>query len=246
VDQNPYDPYQPQSTPLGGPQGQSWGIPGEASIPSPGPGPTRDRLAQRWTLGRRAKAAVGGGLVLGLVLGGAGVGMALASASTSTSSNSGSGSTSSPPPMPAMHHPGRGHGWGPGGPLGIGGLGGRVLHGEFTISTPSGYKTVEVQTGKVTAVSSSSLTVSSADGFSQTYKVLSDTIVDAQAGGISSVSDSDQVTVVASVASGTSTATDVIDHTKVAASGRDFGFGPGSRSKAPASQGTASSGSATA
>ena len=51
----------------------------------------------------------------------------------------------------------------------LGGLG-RVVHGRVHHRTASGgYQTVEVQTGKVTAVSTTSITVTSADGYSHTY-----------------------------------------------------------------------------
>ncbi|MGH3662217.1 MAG: hypothetical protein ACRDT1_14400 [Micromonosporaceae bacterium] len=49
------------------------------------------------------------------------------------------------------------------------GLGKRVLHGEFTISTKAGPRTVLVQRGKVTEVDDGSITVKSADGFSLTW-----------------------------------------------------------------------------
>ena len=67
-----------------------------------------------------------------------------------------------------------------GGLGGLGGFGGlagagRVVHGEFTVRTASGYKTVDEQVGAVTAVSSSQITVKSSDGYTHTYKVVSST-----------------------------------------------------------------------
>lgn len=64
----------------------------------------------------------------------------------------------------------------PGGPGGAGGmrgptsLDGASLHGEFVVSDGSGaYTTVLTQTGTVTAISSTSITVRSDDNYSQTY-----------------------------------------------------------------------------
>jgi subtilase family serine protease len=45
----------------------------------------------------------------------------------------------------------------------------RTLHGEVTVTTKKGVKTVLVQRGTVTAVSATTVTVKSADGFSQTW-----------------------------------------------------------------------------
>jgi hypothetical protein len=100
------------------------------------------------------------------------------------------------------------------------------VHGEFTTSTPSGYKTVEVQAGKVAAVSPTSITVTSPDGYTHTYAVTSSTLVDAQRGGISSVAKGDQVQIVATTVSHKDTATNIADTTKIGASRKGFGFGP--------------------
>ena len=112
-------------------------------------------------------------------------------------------------------------GMGPGGmrPGGMGGMGaGGAIHGEFVRPAPggSGYQTVDVQSGKVTAVSSSSITVQSADGFTRTYDVTADTLVDAGRDGISNVKTDDQVTLTAVVANGTATASNVMDRTNLA------------------------------
>jgi hypothetical protein len=47
--------------------------------------------------------------------------------------------------------------------------GGKALHGEATVQTDDGTKTVVVQRGTVTAVTPTSLTVKSTDGFSLTW-----------------------------------------------------------------------------
>lgn len=48
-------------------------------------------------------------------------------------------------------------------------LGRNVEHGEVVVQTKQGDKTIDVQRGTVTAVSSTSITVKCADGFSQTW-----------------------------------------------------------------------------
>ncbi len=48
-------------------------------------------------------------------------------------------------------------------------LGQRVEHGEVVVQTKQGDKTVDVQRGTVTAISATSVTVKSADGFTQTW-----------------------------------------------------------------------------
>jgi hypothetical protein len=67
---------------------------------------------------------------------------------------------------------------GPGGQHGSGGgsgpaaVGSTSLHGEFVVPDgPGGYTTVLTQTGTVTAISPTSITVRSEDGFSQTYVI---------------------------------------------------------------------------
>jgi hypothetical protein len=113
------------------------------------------------------------------------------------------------------------------GGLGFGGLGG-VIHGQVTGPKPGGgYQTVDVQRGTVTAVSSSSLTVKSADGFSATYAVSSSTEVNAQAAGIATVKTGDTVEVTATVSGGTATAASIIDATSIGSSRGSFGFPAG-------------------
>ena len=63
-----------------------------------------------------------------------------------------------------------------------------MLHGQVTIHSGSGYKTLDVQTGTVTGkVCSTSITVKSSDGYIQTYTVTSSTLVNSQAAGIGCV-----------------------------------------------------------
>jgi hypothetical protein len=176
-------------------------------------------------LGRLPRAVMVSGLAVGLALGGAGIAYA---ASSSGSSNSPSSSTPSTTPSPGSSRPV--HGFRKfGGPLALGGLG-RVLHGQFTTAKPGGgYETVDVQVGKVTSVSQASISLTSTDGYNHTYSVTSSTVVDSQRDGISSVSTGDQVQLAATTVSGTDTATNISDTTKVGASRSSFGFGFGPR-----------------
>jgi hypothetical protein len=115
---------------------------------------------RRWGL-RETAAAVGVAAVI------AGLGGAAIYAATSSDSH----------PMGGPHQatgPG-----GPGGPPGIGmhgpgpdSVGATSLHGEFVMPDGAGgYATVLSQTGSVTAISPTSITVRSDDGYTQTYLI---------------------------------------------------------------------------
>jgi hypothetical protein len=173
-------------------------------------------------LSRLPRAGLSVGLAAGLALGGAGIAFAASSATSSPST-----STTVPGAFPKM--PGRPHlPRGPFGPMGGARFGrlGDAVHGQVTVPNGSGgYRTIEMQVGKVDAVSSSSITVTSADGYRHTYRVAPSTIVDSQAGGIGAVAKGDQVRIIASSQSGTDTAMAVVDATKVGASWKGFGFG---------------------
>jgi len=120
-----------------------------------------------------------------------------------------------------------------GGAGGPGGLGGRVVHGEYTVQTPSGYKTVLEQVGTVVNVSSTSIEVKSTDGYDHTYSVSSTTVVDAQANGIANIAKNDKVRLQAVHQSGKDAATNIIDTTKIGSSRTGFGFGPGEKRQVP-------------
>jgi hypothetical protein len=206
-----------------------------------------DRSSWRDRVRHAPRALVIAGLVAMLAVGGAGVAFAAGSGSSSTSSSSSSTSSTTAPQAKGPHGPfGRG-GPGPFGGFGLGGFaGGGVLHGTATIRSGSGYKTVDIQTGTVSKVSSTSITVVSSDKFSQTYVVTSTTLVNSQAAGIGSVAVNDQVSVQATVSGTTATATNIVDITKIKGSRQSFGFGPppgngSSSSKTPAGNGSSSS-----
>ena len=86
-----------------------------------------------------------------------------------------------------------------------------------------------VPAASVTAVSTASITVKNADGFTKTYQVTSSTLVDAQRDGIGSVRDGHQVSVLAAVSGGTATATHIEDLSLLPAGHPGpFPLGPGS------------------
>ena len=131
------------------------------------------------------------GVAVVALLGGAGA--AVASTGSGSPAGSPSAVAASPAPSPAQQGvPGPGGPAGPGfrrlGPgAGFGGLFG-ALHGQVVVAKPGGgYQTVDVQNGQVMAVSTTSITLKSADGFSKSYAVAGSTIVDAQRDGIGSV-----------------------------------------------------------
>jgi hypothetical protein len=107
-----------------------------------------------------------------------------------------------------------------------------ALHGQFVVPrSGGGYQTEDTQRGSVTAVSTSSITVKSADGFTKTYQVTTSTVVDARRDGIGSVKDGHQVSVLAMVSGGTATATDIQDLSLLRAGNPGpGGYGSGSTS----------------
>ena len=180
------------------------------------PGKTGRRTA--WQ-GSRRFAVMAGVVTLG-VLAGAGVAVA---ATSSSGQPAAPGASASPSPSPSAarpHFPPKGSwrmmppGGGPfafGGPGALGGLFGAV-HGTVVVpKSGGGYQTVAFQNGKVTAVSSTSITLHSADGYNRTYQVTSSTLVNAQRDGIGSIKTGNQVVVAATVSGSTATATRVID-----------------------------------
>jgi hypothetical protein len=94
-----------------------------------------------------------------------------------------------------------------------GGMFGDALHGEFvTAKDGGGYETIATQKGEVTAVSASSITVKSADGYTKTYTVNSDTKVNRD-GKIADITTGETVRIRATVADETATATSISDNT---------------------------------
>src|SRR5215831_6781035 len=157
------------------------------------------------------KPVILAGVAVAALLAGAGVAMAAtsgspASGAAAVSPPGGLAATPSPSARPAFPRLGR-----PGGGMGFGAPFGAV-HGQFVVpKAGGGYQTIDTQRGSVTAVSSTSITIKSADGFTKTYQVISSTNVDAQRDGIGSIKTGHQAAVAATVSGGTATAVSILD-----------------------------------
>ena len=88
------------------------------------------------------------------------------------------------------------------------GLLGRAEHGSVTVKTKTGTEVIDVQRGTVTAVSPTSITVKSPDGFTATYVVDSSTKVrkTGQQSAIANVANGDNVGIAAVHSGSTDTA----------------------------------------
>jgi hypothetical protein len=170
------------------------------------------------------------GILAGVVAAGVLTGAGVAVAATSSPGHPVAGTSASPSPSASpsqalpwrmfhMHGKmpfpfGAGPGFlGPGflGPGFLGGLGGAV-HGTVVVpKSGGGYQTIDFQNGTVTAVSTSSITLHSADGYSHTYQVTSSTMVNAERDGIGSIKNGNTVSVQATVSGGTTTAIRITD-----------------------------------
>jgi hypothetical protein len=211
--------------------------------PPPPAGPSPSGRARRPRPSRLTKTAAGLVLILGAGAGAA----AVASATTSgTNSNPAGASATTTPSGSANNGPStapvprnrRSFGPGmPGGPMrffGFGGLDmgigpGGAIHASYTVKGPNGnYETIDTQYGTAADVSSGSITVKSADGFSQTYTVGSSTVVDADYNGILSVKVGDTISIQGLVNESTSTVTAerVLDVTQVQANRKSWAPGP--------------------
>ena len=157
------------------------------------------------------------GLATVAVLAAAATGVALASTSSTPSPSGGTASPNSgTQKQEGVPGPG-GRLRGPGGMRGELGFGGQMgaLHGEFVVPKQGGgYQTLVVQRGAVSSVSSSTITVKSDDGFSATYAVGADALVNAARDGIGSIKKGDQVSVLAQQQSGNDAALTIADLTR--------------------------------
>ena len=203
-------------------------------VPTSFPGPDTPRRA------RSVPVLLAGAVVAGFFLAGLGVAFARTSPHTTRLLAAPAAvkaqTTPSTPSTPNATTPGNA---GPKGPFGHFGHGGGKmfglfggfgrfggLHGEFTIKKPdgSGYETVATQTGEVTAVSPSSITVKSEDGFSRTYSVDENTVVGSGRDGIGSVKTGDTVNVAGVVEGGKASAAAILDSTGLGKIGQHWGF----------------------
>ena len=189
--------------------------------------PGKPGLRAAW-LGSRRVAVLAGVVVAGLL---AGAGVAFATTGSPAHPVTASAAATpapSPSQVPMPHRlpfrpgPMFGGRFGPGGMLGLGGMFGAV-HGQYVApKSGGGYQTIDFQNGKVTAVSSTSITVRSADGYVHSYVVNGSTTVDAQRGGISSVKAGHEVSVQATVSGSTATAAQIIDLSLLQAGAKHF------------------------
>ena len=149
--------------------------------------------------GKRLRAwIVASGVAAGATLGG--IGVAAAQTGTTTAPDSGTTESAAGP----MRVPGGHKGPGMGG-----------IHGEFvTAKNGGGYQTVATQVGEVTAVSGSSITVKSEDGYSKAYAINDNTMVSAGNDGTADVKTGDEVRVTAIKDGDTYRAVQVMDHTQ--------------------------------
>jgi hypothetical protein len=206
---------------FGSPYGPDSDRPDEVEFPGPEQGRRHLRLMSLLGV---AVVALAGGAGIAYAAGHGGTKPAAATSASQPGSASPSPSASA---SPKFGGPGR-HGFGFFGAglggFGFGGLGG-AIHGQLTEPKPGGgYQTLDIQSGTVTAVSSSSITVKSADGYTATYAVSSSTEVNAQAAGIATVKVGNSVELTATVAGGTATADSIIDLTSIGSSRGSFGF----------------------
>jgi hypothetical protein len=90
----------------------------------------------------------------------------------------------------------------------------RAEHGQVTVRTKTGTEVIDLQRGLVTAVSPTSITVKSQDGFSATYVVTSTTKVrkTGQQSAIANVANGDNVVIAAVQSGNTGTAKRIGDH----------------------------------
>lgn len=129
--------------------------------------------------------------------------------------------------------PSGGMGGGPGG-----GLTSEALHGEYVVSDGSGgYTTELLQNGEVTAVSDTSITAKSEDGYTKTYTIDSDTVVGNGSTDLSSIETGDDVTIVATVSGDTATVDSLVEEGTTT--------GQGQMGQTPPDQGTSQDGSSS-
>lgn len=203
------------------------------TFPSASPGTDVPLSASTHLTSTARRSRIGTGIAVAAVgIGALGLaGTAYASSTSPTPTPEASGNTA-----PRLADPGEGttpegmpgdrggrHG-GPGGPgmgggHGMRGLGmGMGIHGIVVVpKQDGGFQTVHSQRGVVTGVSTTSITVKSEDGYTKTYVVGADTVVNAQRDGIASIKVDDEVTVVGIESGSDVDAVRIMDRTSVEA-----------------------------
>jgi hypothetical protein len=174
--------------------------PAEGSEPVWGAAPpAAPAQPKRWSAGRTAAVVA----VAAVVAAGGGYGISkLVDTGTANAATQGPGGGF-----------GAGGGGGFGGRGGAGGIGGLMsaLHGDFTVSDNGSYVTERLQTGEITAVSATSITAKSTDGYTQTYVIDSSTQVDNGDEQVSALKTGTTVTIIAKLSGSAGTATSISD-----------------------------------
>ena len=156
-------------------------------------------------------------LVAAGVVGGTAIGLSSGAFASGGSSQPTAAVAASTPPAHGAHGAPDRRGGGRGGGHNWFGQSGRALHGTATIpKAGGGYEQLVLQRGAVTAVSPTSLVVTSTDGFVATYVLTAATKVKAATDDIAALKVTDKVAVVATVTGGVQQATRVIDLTTFA------------------------------
>jgi hypothetical protein len=89
-----------------------------------------------------------------------------------------------------------------------------ALHGDFTVSQNGSYVTERMQTGTVSALSATSVTVKSVDAYTQTYTI------DSSTEKATNLANGSTVTVIAKVSGDTATATTITDTSQTQTNGQ--------------------------
>ena len=162
-------------------QHAGWGAPQPAE-PAAIEAPRR-----RWSARRIAVAAL---VAVGIAGAGTGVVYAAGGSAGTDTQGPGGAQTGGPP------------GGGTGGP----GQLSNALHGEYVVSDGDGAYTTELmQNGAVTAISDTSITAKSDDGYTKTYTIDADTVVGNGSSDLADIGTGDDVMIVASVSGNTAT-----------------------------------------
>jgi hypothetical protein len=169
---------------------------GESAPPGQPDATEPDGPRRRWSPRRIAVATL---VAVGIA--GAGTGVVYAAGGSSdTNTPTASGQAGGPPGG------GQAGGGAAGGPGGLT----NALHGEYVVSDANGtYTTQVMQNGEVTAISASSVTAKSDDGYTRTYTIDADTVTGNDSSDLSGIETGDEVTIVASVSGSTAAADSV-------------------------------------
>jgi hypothetical protein len=162
--------------------------PAEGSEPVWGAAQPQPEPTKRWSAGKTAAVVA----VAAVVAAGGGYGISKLVGTASATTQGGPG------------------GFGAGGSGGMGGLF-SALHGDFTVQDNGSYVTERLQTGEITAVSATSITAKSVDGYTQTYTIDSSTTVDQGDEQVSALKTGTTVTIIAKLSGDTGTATSISD-----------------------------------